>query len=70
MGVIFMLCVWWANIVRDPGQDFFPIYFYATILLVYAVHQVIIVKFYFHSIETLTLNKNSFTVMFLEKYFI
>lgn len=41
MGVVFVLCVWWTNIVRRPGQEAFPIYFYATILLVYAVHQVI-----------------------------
>ncbi|XP_068699188.1 acetyl-coenzyme A transporter 1-like [Montipora foliosa] len=40
MGIVFMLCVWWANIVRGPGQEAYPIYFYATILLVYAVHQV------------------------------
>lgn len=40
MGVIFMVCVWWASIVRGPNQEFFPIYFYVTILLVYAVHQV------------------------------
>lgn len=40
MGVVFVLCVWWTNIVRSPGQEAFPIYFYATILLVYAVHQV------------------------------
>jgi len=43
MGVVFMMCVWWANTVRGPGQEFFPIYFYVTILLVYAVHQVIII---------------------------
>ena len=43
MGVIFMVCVWWASIVRGPSQEFFPIYFYATILLVYAVHQVKII---------------------------
>ena len=40
MGVIFMVCVWWASIVRGPSQEFFPVYFYVTILLVYAVHQV------------------------------
>lgn len=40
MGIVFMLCVWWANIVHGPGQEAYPIYFYATILLVYAVHQV------------------------------
>lgn len=40
MGVIFMVCVWWASIVRGPNQEFFPIYFYVTIFLVYAVHQV------------------------------
>ena len=44
MGVVFMMCVWWANTVRGPGQEFFPIYFYVTILLVYAVHQVIITR--------------------------
>ena len=41
MGVVFVLCVWWANIIRGPEQEFYPVYFYATILLVYAVHQVI-----------------------------
>jgi len=43
MGVIFIVCVWWASIVRGPSQEFFPIYFYVTILLVYAVHQVKII---------------------------
>lgn len=40
MGVVFIFCVWWANVVRGPGQEFYPIYFYVTILLVYGVHQV------------------------------
>lgn len=41
MGVVFMMCVWWANVVRGPGQESFPTHFYVTILLVYAVHQVL-----------------------------
>jgi len=41
MGMVFMMCVWWANVVRGPGQEYFPIHFYVTILLVYAVHQVL-----------------------------
>lgn len=40
MGVVIMMCVWWANVVRGPGEEFFPLYFYLTILLVYAIHQV------------------------------
>lgn len=40
MGMVFMMCVWWANVVRGPGQESFPTHFYVTILLLYAVHQV------------------------------
>ena len=50
MGVVFMLCVWWANVVRGPGQEFFPIHFYVTILFMYAVHQVLqfVIDCFFH----------------------
>lgn len=40
MGVVIMMCVWWANVVRGPGEEFFPLHFYIVILLVYAIHQV------------------------------
>ncbi|XP_031572070.1 acetyl-coenzyme A transporter 1-like [Actinia tenebrosa] len=40
LGLVFILCVWWANNVRQPGEEAFPWYFYAGILCVYAVHQV------------------------------
>jgi PAT family acetyl-CoA transporter-like MFS transporter 1 len=39
-GLVFVCCVWWANNVRQPGEEAFPWYFYLGILLVYAVHQV------------------------------
>ena len=41
LGVVFVACVWWAGVVRSPGDDHFPWYFYAGILLVYALHQVV-----------------------------
>ena len=48
MGVVIMMCVWWANVVRGPGEEFFPLYFYLTILLVYAIHQVLFITVCFH----------------------
>ncbi|EDO34028.1 predicted protein [Nematostella vectensis] len=38
-GLVFIACVWWAKNVRSPGQEYFPWYFYAGILVVYALHQ-------------------------------
>lgn len=40
MGLLFAGCVYWAHHVRPPGVEDYPVYFYATIVLVYAVHQV------------------------------
>lgn len=44
MGIVFALCVWWAHHVRAPGQVDFPLYFYVTIVLFYALHQVIYIN--------------------------
>ena len=39
-GVVFAMLVYWTHFVRVPGVEEFPMYYYATILLIYAVHQV------------------------------
>ena len=51
MGVVIMMCVWWANVVRGPGEEFFPLYFYLTILLVYAIHQVLFITVFMNFLE-------------------
>lgn len=38
MGLEYALLVWWTPSVKQGGG--FPVYYYATILLSYAVHQV------------------------------
>lgn len=38
MGLEYALLVWWTPSVKQEGG--FPVYYYATILLSYAVHQV------------------------------
>ncbi|CAF90657.1 unnamed protein product, partial [Tetraodon nigroviridis] len=44
MGLEFALLVWWTPSVRQQGG--FPVYYYATILLSYALHQVALYSMY------------------------
>ena len=48
MGVVLMIFVWWADVVRGPGPKFFPVHFYVIFLLVLAVYQVLLsrIKFF------------------------
>ncbi|KAG7457021.1 hypothetical protein MATL_G00242100 [Megalops atlanticus] len=44
MGLVYALLVWWTPRVRQEGG--FPIYYYAVVLLCYAVHQVALYSMY------------------------
>ena len=48
LGLVFMACVKWAKVGRNADNTY-PIYFYAGILLVYAVHQVMCHSFQYFS---------------------
>ena len=50
MGVVLMIFVWWANVVRGPGPEFFPVHFYVMFLLVLAVYQVLLSRIKFFSV--------------------
>ena len=38
MGVVFALLVWWTSYIGNNGQ--FPLYYYAILILAFALHQV------------------------------
>ena len=52
MGVVLMIFVWLAKVVRGTGEGSFPMYFYIIFLLVFAVYQVLLcnVKLFFLSV--------------------
>jgi len=39
-GIVFAILVYWTHFVRAEGVEEFPLYYYATILLLYGLHQV------------------------------
>ena len=39
-GLIFAALVYWTYSVRPQGQEEFPLYYFAVILFIYALHQV------------------------------
>lgn len=44
IGLVYALLVWWTPSVRHDGG--FPLYYYATVLLIYALHQVALYSMY------------------------
>lgn len=52
MGVVLMIFVWWAKVVRGTGEGPFPMYFYIIFLLVFTFYQVMLcnIKLFFISV--------------------
>ncbi|XP_064197577.1 acetyl-coenzyme A transporter 1-like [Anguilla rostrata] len=44
MGLVYALLVWWTPTVKQGGG--FPVYYYAVVLLIYAIHQVALYSMY------------------------
>lgn len=44
MGLVYALLVWWTPSVKQEGG--FPVYYYAVVLLIYAIHQVALYSMY------------------------